>query len=325
MTSDFLLYLKNLSEGESDKIAVLPFYDNQALMSDEVLFDGIPILIYDMFSSKNRALIHPYVTMPWVRELGLSGEALQDSASAQKLAEKSGAHFVIFGSFQRSVGDKMRVIINVWDAKKKITLPTPYEFSTTLSDSFFPLMRNALKNAFKDLKAGKLDDVDFLDPTLQAFRFYSKGLRLASTYDLKNLELSALWFEKALKESYQRYDDAALNLARVYFMMSLMQKLHKADFSQYFFLGKRALTYVTRADLKNTPKYAATYRFVEETAPFLAALNAFAQKNASQATTQAERGLQLVPEDGILQTIWNSSGGSLKKKNGFSTVHAVCP
>lgn len=304
-------YLKNLSGKPGQTIAVLPFIDLHGYQPEPLLPYGIPYLIYDMYSDTNPQILNPLVTFALARSLNLSDANLTDVTHIKDVADKLGAHFVVFGSVQRSSLTEVRVIIHVYDAKTKTIISPAVEFSTELNDSFFSLMRASLKDAFARANS-KLNLSDYTDPTLDSFRYYVRGLQLSESYNATTLDVAIPWFEKSLKDNYEKYDDAALALARVHFMSAMLQKLNKSDFTQHLLQAKKALELVRGKT--TAPKYKLVTRFVKGHTKFLSALTAFQNHNTANALQSAKEALALLPEDGLAEEIFWSVGGGAKGK-----------
>ena len=324
MNSNFLGFLEKQAQKEKNKIAILPLFDNTIGDQDPSLFYGLPFLIYDQFSSGYDGFIHPYISMAAVAELGLAGDQLAVKTSAQKMAKRLNARFVIFGSFQRTFHRSLRVVVNIYDADSDLTLSPAENFESNTDDSFFDMMANHVVKAFARTKGIKpLKPSADKTPNMQAFRHLSKGLELAARYNLTNLHLASLWFEKGLKESFQRYDNATLHLARANFMIALIQKLNKMDSSLNWQAAQNTLNYLTDRPATLPPKYLLTFRFLTAHTLTLKAATAYTAGNMSLAHKTAAAGLDLVPEDGLLQFIYLKSSAG-KKDNNITLNNPVC-
>lgn len=324
MEAAFLFYLKNNSESYKKAVAIMPFYDNQVGRPDPLLAEAIPFLIYDVFSPQHAEFIHPYLGIHTANALGLTGEALFRTESANQFAKKLNARFVIQGAYQLRLDGRIRVWLNVYDAKEDKALSPAIEFDTDFNDSFFELIKQKLKLAFdKTPSARRLKASRYNMPGLAAFRQYARGLQHAGTYDSARLELAVIWFEKALKTSYQNFDEAALGLARAYFMQALVQKLSKGDASQSWSKGKKALTLLKHKNNTGDLKHRMVTRFLEGSAVALEALTARLGGDQKRAHELARKGLGLVPEDGMLQYLYVLTGSG-KKNEIVSPVNPVC-
>jgi TolB-like protein len=320
MNQAWVTYLNGHTAGESGTIAVMPFNDIHGYQPEPLLPYGVPFIVYDMFSGVN-PVVHPYVSQAVVRGLGIAGDGLADPANAKVVAEKLGARFVVFGSVQRVSESDIRVIVDLFDAKSGMSVSPAAQFTAQLNDAFFSLMRQRLSDAFRKAKTS-IRPGPFKDPSIASFRYYVRGLQLAETYDATSLDLAALWFEKALKENYQRYDDAALGQARAYFMMALIQKLNKSDFTQNMLKGRRVLKFL-ESD-RRTTKYGLVTRYPESLDAFVMAATALRAGNASMAAKESERARALVPEDGMTEEIYARAIAGTKIKPAFAPFHPVC-
>jgi hypothetical protein len=109
-------------------------------------------------------------------------------------------------------------------------------------------------------------------------------------------------------------------MARAHFMMALLEKLAKSDFTQNMILGRKTLAYVKNK--KPTQKGLLTTRFVESQAAFLNAITALKNGKVPLAQKEAARALTLTPEDGMAEQAYWSSGAGEKGK--FMRNQPVC-
>jgi len=319
----FLQFLKNQA-GKKKTVAIMPFFDNHVGNPDDALYHGLPSLIFDMFNQTNDHLMHPYISFKAIEELGISDKDLINKEKVKLFAENTNASFVIFGAFQRSFHNTVRVMINIYDHKKKVMLSPAEEFTTSFDDSFFSLFERHLKAAFSKANARNvLRSPKYTIPPMKSFRYYSKGISLADSYSRPDLEMAVLWFEKALKENYHNYDDAALQLARAHFMLALIQKLNRIDFTQNMLSAQKNLQYVKNNPKKGSFKHFLTFRYVDGHRFSVKATAAYAKKSKS-ANVLAAKGLAFVPEDGVLQNIYLTTLGSKKPMKGVKLEHPVC-
>lgn len=324
MDRDFLNHLKSSSDKGKSQIAIVPFYDNQTGAPDEQLYYALPFFIYDSFIEQNPQIRHPYLSFKALEELGLSGEALGEKSSAKKIAEKLKVRYVIYGAFQKTLKDTAKIWINVYDHKKNTSLSPAHFFETRLNDSLLDLVKTGVSTSFSGIGAkGALKSTSTNNPSLVSLRAYGQGLYLARQYNLSQLEMSQIWLEKALKQSFHNYDQAALGLARSYFMMALIQKLSKLDFAPQWLNGLRTLKFVRKQSSKNPLNFSMTYRYVQANQKALEAATAHQAQNRAVAQSHAFDGLKLVPEDGMLQNLYLKTLSKNKDK-GLSIDNAIC-
>lgn len=317
----FLEYLGGQTAKDKHKIAVLPFYDNVTEAADPILSYGIPFLIYDMYSEKN-TISHPYFVMHHARNLGLSGSSLYDVNTIKSIASKLNAQYIVFGIIQRASPTQVRIIIDVYDAKKDTSISPASQFSVHLDDSFFAQTRqnfeSAMKKARRSVKASS-----YPDPGFANFRYYVRGLQLSESYDMTNLNLAEAWFEKALKASFHKYDAAALGLARTHFMKSLLQKLGQQDYQPELLAGQKVLTHLRHKN--KSFKYNLVDRYIHAHHAFLQAVTAFQVKNFSRAEKSAYNTLELLPEDALAEKLYFVSLQNTGHKAKRNKKHQACP
>ncbi|MBF0104089.1 MAG: hypothetical protein HQM16_02070 [Deltaproteobacteria bacterium] len=305
MNNNFLNFLAHQTKDKKNSIAVLPFFDNAVGQPDRALFYGIPFLVYDIYSASHDNMIHPFVSFNFINNENMTGQILAQKETAQKLAQKLSASYVVFGTYQRTYRGTIRVIINIYDSKKDQMLSPAEELDANADDAFIDLVKNHLAIALK--RAGVTSTINktyISSPSMQAFVLFGKGLEFSMQYDLTALDLASLWFENALKESYQRYDNAALHLARVNFMMALINKLNKDDFSINWRSATAAMGLVSPATKRSSIKYLAAGRFLESYKLAMKAETASMTGNTKMTGTLAYEALKLVPEDGLLQNLY---------------------
>lgn len=314
MDRDFYTYLKNEEPKASNKVAFLPFYDNEEGYREEALSYSIPFFLYDSFVDRTKSLVHPYLVLKEIKAANLNSATAQINSSKLKtLGNALESRFVVYGTFQRSFRGTILVTIYATDTKTGETLSPAEEFETNMDDSLFSQLVSRTSSALGRLKgAPKIDLKDLpFTPTLPVFKAYGKASRLAGSYNRTDLELATIWFEKALKESYHRYPDAALGLARANFMIALIKRLQKIDHADPSNEANKALTFAKKSK-KNSLREKLAYRFQEEYAIAAQATAALMNQNTSLAVALAEKALKLVPEDGFMQGIFLSSGGQAK-------------
>lgn len=323
MDRDFLEYLKAASD-EGQRIAIAPFHDNHSGLPDTAIYSGLPFYIYDTFSPTHKGLLHPHVSVAAANSLGLSGDALTNPTNIDKLANALKARFVIFGSFQLTFRQTIMVHLNVFDAKSKSTLSPVEAFEHPLNDALFDLINTHVIKALSRIKGGpKLRASNLVHPSIESFRPYGQGMALAGQYNLPQLEQAEIWLERALKLSFHNYSAAALSLARVQFMKALIQKLSKMDYAFNFNRARETLQFVKSDVPANSFLRLLTYRYIEAQEASKQSLTALVSKQATLSVKHAETGLELVPEDGMLQNLYlGQTKGQLK--SGFKLENPVC-
>ncbi|MCP5464919.1 MAG: hypothetical protein H7A33_07840 [Deltaproteobacteria bacterium] len=323
ITADFQQYLNNLVKDGSGKIAIAPFFDNHAGLPDHTLYYGIPFFIYDFFSGQNEKLVHPYLSFAALQKAGINQADLYQKESMQKLAKELGAEHVIFGAFQKTYRSQLRIIVNIYSAKQDTVLSPAPGFDTNFDDSFFDLLTKNILQAAKAAKGLSLKEGKGSTPSMDVFRYYSRGVEYAASYQQNNLELAITWLDKALRESHHKYPDAALHLSRAHFMLALLKKLQKADPSQDWVKANHALEFASTVSDKE-PKHQLSSRFLQGQQAFQKALTAHHAGNAASAQNAAKEGLMQVPEDGYLQFIYLETLGGKSPIKNIQVNHGVC-
>lgn len=318
----FLQHLKNSVEPQ-DSIAILPFHDNSTVKKDPLLAQSLPYAIYDFLAQTSENIYHPYLSFAAVEEFKFKDEDLSLENSAKQVAEKLNSHFVIYGSVQRTLEDTMRFFIYIYDKETGETKNNRIEFTTPLNDLFFQNIKTGLQSALRDLNLKKkaLDNQKTY-PSLQAFRYYVKGLNQANTYNEGSLKAALIWFEKALKEQYFNYPFAAIASARVHYQLSLIKRFAGKDPSLHWVEAHRFLTAYGKVDLKKpTPREQMAMRFYRNQ-EFFSKTFTFVQNDKKESAAEtASEGLSSVPEDGQLQALYQTATGQLFKS---ATTQTLC-
>lgn len=324
MNHSFLSYLKNLAPHQKDTIAIMPFYDNHAGFPDPRLQHGIPMIIYDLYSPHNQKILHPFVSFYEAEKMAMVSQELFQMQSAEKMAQSLGTRFVVFGSYQITSHESIKMNINLYDHKTKETLSPVSATESHFNDLFFTELVKTLQNAFsRHPSATKLKEPQSPLPTLETFLSYAKGIPLSRYYNQTNLELAALWFEKALQQSHQKYEDAALNLSRTWHMLALLKNLHKKDGSLDTAKANQAFLFAKDHSSVKNQKYQLVTRFLQAQNHARNAIHAYSAKNTDEAKKQALDGLKLLPEDGFLQNLYlQASGGKMDREVELN--HPIC-
>ncbi len=314
MRENFERYLKTLYSNNKEAVVFMPFYDNAAGLADPALSQGLPMFLYDRFSSANGNLAHPYIGFWAVQKLAVSGADLFKPENAAKVAAATKARYVVFGAYQRDLkDDNLRVHINIYDTKTKQPLSPAVDVTSRYDDAIFDLLSVGAVTAFNQAKISLSDKTKTLRlPTLTAFNAYAKATALANNYNPTTLAQATLWYEKALKESFEKSDDAALGLARVYYMQALIKKLYQQDYSQLVTRARETLKYLEFNDAE-APKYKLIARFDKAHNFGLQAASALTAGNGASAKGSAKQGLAELPEDGMMQTLYHMAGGGADK------------
>lgn len=306
-----------------NSIAILPFFDNSTISKDPLLASGMAFALYDILAVGNDNIYHPYISQALLNHWNVQGEALRSEQTAMKMAEYLRARFVLLGSVQRTIHGEMRFFISIYDHKIRRVQTPIIEFATLLNDSYFANLKSSLEGIRKrlKLKSKAFKGVKQL-PKLQAFRYYTKGMEYAGTYNEGLLKVAQTWFEKALRETYHNYPDAALNLARVHFMQALIYRMSGRDPSQHWIQAQNILNSYGKANIKKPSlKEFNTVRFVNNQDTFSKAWTYYKNGRLKEAGKTAAEGLAYTPEDGQLFHIYQLSGG--KKAPAYS-YQAVC-
>jgi TolB-like protein len=325
MTGALSTWQNELSAGSKDRVAVMPFRDNVAVTPDAALALSIPYLLADAFGNASPNLIVPEVIAGILNAHSADFAVLDDPQSAAKLAERAQARFVIFGSVQRADAGRVRVILNIYDAQRKLALSPAVNFWTVMDAGFVPSIIQGAQDGFAQLKATRTlkQDPNYHVPSFTAFRYDIKGRLLDDLYNPNRLQLAAVWFGKALREDFLKFDDAAIGLAKVEFMLALIAKNQKKPYTAEWQAAHQALDSVSKGHQTGLKAQSAT-RFSSAHASFGAGLIAYRAGNFGAALSQAEAGLALVPEDGQLQNLYLLSAANVKITTKTTTRNPVC-
>ncbi len=299
-----------------DAIAILPFLDISTTLKDPLLAESIPYAFYDLLASHAENVLHPYLTTSTWRGLNLSENFLAEQSTAVTVADALQVRFVIYGSVQRTENEEMRFFISIYDAKTKENIYPVFQFSTQLNDLFFSNLKIGMAAFLKPLSLPKkaLESQGKI-PKLQAFRYYAKGMGYAQNYDENSLSMAVVWFEKALKESYYAYPDAAREMARSHYMLALLLRLTGRNPSQNWLEGQRhAHDFAKISEKDPIPKDRFTARFIHNIEHFSNGVTFHRAGQKDKAAKEADAGLKDVPEDGQMAYLLSLSGGQASGK-----------
>lgn len=304
-------------------IALMPFFDDATAANEPLISSAVPFAIYDRLDQSRGGVMSPYVSFRALEELGIVGEKLLLPESAAALANKLGARLVIFGSLQRATSGEVRVFLDVYDSKSQASLSPKEQFGTDLNDAFFAHLDRAVVSALKR-SAVKLKPHTGDFPTMMAFRFYAKGMMQSAGYDTPRLSQAVLWFEKALKERYLKYDEAALGLVRAHSMLFLLHKLAGAGPVGSAAAADTAMILVSAGFSRDSDSYHQASRFKAGQTAFLTGLTLLKGGKKAAAGQKAALGLSLVPEDGMLQNLYLQAQGDPHPDKTVKIDNAVC-
>ena len=291
---------------DKNSIAILPFTDLSPTDHDGLYSHLLAYQIFDLFAPRLTGLLHPHVSLDQI-----SPDGSTQSPSVPEAAQQLGARYVIFGSYQKQNGTDLRVQIGLYDHQKNRFLSPQVTFTTPLDDSLMNLLEKRMEQALKifhiHLKGSSSTDF----PALAAYRYYTRGMDYLRRYDRQTLLLAKAWLEKGLRENNHHFDDAALSLARSQYMLALIKKMQRENFTEEMARARQALEYVTPRI--STPNSQITARYLNGHNLYLKAATFLAHGHFSEALTHAVNGLSFVPEDAMLENIVAQAATALKK------------
>lgn len=317
LDKDFFNYLHNLAQKPQERVATLPFLQNTAGVSDSVFKNGIPYHLYQSFSGSNPNFIHPYVSQ------GIQADSSKDY---KKLAEQLKTRYILYGEYQVSDKGSIRIHLGLYDSRSNSHLSPVENFETPLDDSLLSKLITHTHKAFERLKSAKKlkPAAQSFQPKLQSFRYMTKGLNLANSYQSNRLELAAVWIEKALKAGYHDYPFASLESARILFMQALLKKFKTIDYSRLWSEALEKLKSAQKSFKKDThPLLIIANRYVlaqNLQIQGITALNQNKNKEAGEAFLQL---LNLVPEDALVQGLFIKTSYDASKQKP-SLKNALC-
>lgn len=325
LNRDFFSYLQFKNLLKDNAIGILPFYDNEAGHPDPNMAVGLPFFIYDTFIESNSNFIHPYITLKKFKESNISNEKLTDKSTFSQIAQKIRAKYLIGGSIQKMNDSGMRVYVSVYSKDKKDFIVKNLEIASSYDDKILNQTVQYIHQAFEKQKIKLSLNSNFYTPDLNSFKLYIKGLLLAQTYDENSLNLAKEWLEKSTQDSLYKYQDAALALARTYFMQSLLQKLTKQSYHTNFSQGQNVLLKGKIAISQETHfKKLFTLRYVFAQNYLAQGILSLKSGNKNDAFNNAYNGLKLAPEDGILQELYSRTYTKERAKSGIFINNPVC-
>lgn len=317
MNTIFMEHLDLKTNQKSNRIAVLPFVDLSPTDADPLLAKLVGYALYDLFAPLQKNWLHPYVSF-----LKSGESASSDPKVLRQLAADLKAQYLIHGSYQMQNGTHVRFSIGIYNRTKDQFLSPQQSFTVPLDDSLIDLLDKNMRTAFKNAKLPVGSRNQHQLPALKSYRYYTKGLDHAKTYEAGALTLAGVWLEKALRESHHHFDEATLALARSRFMLALLQKLSHQHFAETFQSGQTILTHLK--DKSASPQYLFTNRFLKANESYQKSLAHLSARQFKDAGHWAANGLSFVPEDGMLENIVALAESNQKGKPAVTLRQPVC-
>lgn len=317
MNTVMIEHLNAQANIKKQRLAILPFADLSPTETDPVFSHLISYALHDLFATRVKGLLHPYVSLARV-----GNAAKTEPAEVKAAANMLDVRYVLHGTYQKQNDTAVRVLIGIYDRDKDTFLSPQEAFTAPLDDSLIDLLEKHGATALKSMRIAATTAPAHKLPALAAYRYYTKGMDGAHKYDTGSLNVAAAWLEKALRESHHNFDEAALALARSRFMLALLQKLQHQHFAETFLQAKNTLAHLKSSQDK--PQRRFTERFINAHEFYQKALTHLAAMQWKMASTLSVNGLSFVPEDGMLENIVEQSAKRLKENPPSGLKQVIC-
>lgn len=292
------------------RIAVFPFQDGSQNKIDSTLELAFPALFFYLLDGFSDTKVYPLpVILDILGKKGVASSSYFDDETIAATAKELGATHAVYGMVQSRDQNQIRYFVKVADLEKKSILSPVLEYTSEQGNRFFSIGADSASDILRNIGGKKTKGKSFkgkLDPgpSYEAFRYHLKGMEKGRAYNLTDLAVAKIWFDKATSLSYN-FTWAFGEKMRVLLMTALLQRQVGKDFS---LLLEEAREAAGRAGVGEADKSA--YRWQEGLAAFHGGVSFLNNKNAREASPLLTKATSLLPEDGLAHYFLSQAGGS---------------
>lgn len=290
------------------RIAIFPFYDGTQISKDETLQNGFAIAIYDFLRYiSNIGVYHPFVVFNVMKQHSLTAENYFSEDSIIPIAKQINATHAVIGMFQNLPENRIRYFIKIVDVQSGKRVGKVLEYLTEKTDRFFSVTSDATRDVLQTLTGKKTKSSIFKSylmsaPSFESFRYYIKGMQRSHSYNETNLNVAQVWFQKSYNLSYS-FKEVYNEIARLHFMIALIQKQQGKDFSISLEKARQALANSSIQEGKDKNQQlnsiVRAHRWFNAHQYFSQGVNYLNSGHFEDAKRQLEKGVKLIPEDGL--------------------------
>lgn len=289
------------------RIAIFPFYDGTQISKDETLQNGFAIALYDFLRYiSNIGAYHPFVVFNVMKQHSLTAENYFSEEAIIPIAKQINATHAVIGMFQNLPENRIRFFIKIVEVQSGKRVGAVLEYLTEKTDRFFSITSDATRDVLQTLTGKKTKSSIFKSylisaPSFESFRYYIKGMQRSHSYNETDLNVAQVWFQKSYNLSYS-FKEVYNEIARLYFMIALIQKQQGKDFSISLEKARQALANSSiqeGKDKKQLNSIVRAHRWFNAHQYFSQGVNYLNSGNFEDAKRQLEKGVELIPEDGL--------------------------
>ncbi|MDZ7265553.1 MAG: CsgG/HfaB family protein, partial [candidate division KSB1 bacterium] len=169
--------------GETKTIAILDFSNNSLIDKEKyaALSSGLAeIMITELSKVQSLQLVERQKINAIIQEMQLSQSGLISEAAGVQVGKLLGAHYLVFGSYMVSFGEKIRIDLRIVEVETGVTIKAE-EVTDKVSkvfDSIKKLNEKITKDLNVKLTASEKDALSKGDVSLEVIQYFSTGLEL---------------------------------------------------------------------------------------------------------------------------------------------------
>jgi TolB-like protein len=203
------------SFGETKTIAILDFSNNSLVDKEKYasLSPGLAeIMITELSKVQSLQLVERQKINSLIQEMQMSQSGMVSEDTGVKVGKLLGAHFLVFGSYMISFGEKIRIDLRIVEVETGVTIKAEevtdkiskvFDIIKKLNDKITKDLNIKLTNQEKELLNGSATSLDVIE-------YFSKGLQLEEAgkiNEAKKMYLKALEKDANFKPAKKRLGD----------------------------------------------------------------------------------------------------------------------
>ncbi len=195
-----ILFGNSYLYSDTKTIAILDFSNNSLIDKEKyaALSPGLAeIMITELSKVQSLQLIERQKINAIIQEMQLSQSGLISDATGVQVGRLLGAHYLVFGSYMVSFGDKIRIDLRIVEVETGVTIKAE-EVTDKVSkvfDSIKKLNEKITKDLNVKLTQSEKEALSKGDLSLEVIQYFSTGLELEKAGNLKEAKKM---YQKAL-------------------------------------------------------------------------------------------------------------------------------
>ncbi|MDP3762664.1 MAG: hypothetical protein Q8Q97_01145, partial [bacterium] len=270
---------------------------------------AFPALFFYLLDGNSETTIYPLpVILDILEKKGVASSSYFDDELIAATAKELGATHAVYGMVQSRDQNQIRYFVKVADLGKKIILSPVLEYTSEQGNRFFSIGADTISDILRNIGGKKTKGKSFKGrfepgPSYEAFRYHLKGMEKGCAYNLTDLAVAKIWFDKATSLSYN-FTWAFAEKMRVLHMSALLQRQIGKDFSLLLEEVREA------ASRSGGDADRISGRWQEGLAAFHGGASYLNNNNAREALTLLTKAVSLLPEDGLAHYYLSQAGGT---------------